>query len=109
MQTSDAGSSLQAIKRTSSLRAPIMLLTGHAAEIFTLKFNNSGNLLACELRIFNVLKLCLCIDRRPQCTEESGWTKERTTDSRCAARSRLTRQACVPLEDLRRLRELHGP
>jgi hypothetical protein len=39
---------LQPIKRTSSLRAPIMLLTGHFSEVFTLKFSPSGNLLACE-------------------------------------------------------------
>ena len=39
---------LQPIKRTSSLRAPIMLLTGHSSEVFTLKFSPSGNLLACE-------------------------------------------------------------
>lgn len=36
----------QEIKRTSDLRAPIMLLTGHAAEVFSLKFNHSGQIVA---------------------------------------------------------------
>ena len=29
-------------KRTSSLHAPIMLLTGHAGEVFTTKFSPDG-------------------------------------------------------------------
>ena len=32
--------------RTSSLQAPIMLLTGHQAAVYTLKFNPSGSTLA---------------------------------------------------------------
>jgi hypothetical protein len=47
-QTAIAFHGPQPIKRTSSLRAPIMLLTGHSSEVFTLKFSPSGNLLACE-------------------------------------------------------------
>jgi Prp8 binding protein len=42
----ELGTAEQPIKRTSSLRAPIMLLTGHSSEVFTLKFSPSGNLLA---------------------------------------------------------------
>eukprot|EP00475_Leptophrys_vorax_P022786 TRINITY_DN31000_c0_g1_i1.p1 TRINITY_DN31000_c0_g1~~TRINITY_DN31000_c0_g1_i1.p1 ORF type:complete len:401 (-),score=21.23 TRINITY_DN31000_c0_g1_i1:115-1317(-) len=34
------------IKRTSSLLAPIMLLTGHAAGVFTLKFSPNGEMMA---------------------------------------------------------------
>lgn len=81
---------LQAIKRTSSLRAPIMLLTGHAAEIFTLKFNNSGNLLACELP---QTLLPSCIERKFRCIEEllsARTAKQSATDACCAARSRVT-------------------
>lgn len=33
-------------KRTSALQAPIMLLTGHAAEVFTMKFNPEGDTIA---------------------------------------------------------------
>mmetsp|Transcript_18742 Transcript_18742/g.30815 ORF Transcript_18742/g.30815 Transcript_18742/m.30815 type:complete len:340 (-) Transcript_18742:702-1721(-) len=34
------------VKRTSSLEAPIMLLTGHGGEIFTLRFSPNGKVLA---------------------------------------------------------------
>eukprot|EP00039_Didymoeca_costata_P025431 m.13292 g.13292 ORF g.13292 m.13292 type:complete len:338 (-) comp4829_c0_seq2:2345-3358(-) len=33
-------------KRTSSLKAPIMLLTGHGAEVFSAKFNSDGSTIA---------------------------------------------------------------
>jgi len=41
----DAAKALMHIKRTSSLQAPIMLLTGHKAEVYSVRFNPSGNLL----------------------------------------------------------------
>ncbi|GBG69530.1 hypothetical protein CBR_g4366 [Chara braunii] len=34
------------IRRTSSLQAPVMLLSGHAAGVFTMKFNPAGTVLA---------------------------------------------------------------
>ncbi|TPX63713.1 hypothetical protein SpCBS45565_g06385 [Spizellomyces sp. 'palustris'] len=58
-QRSDAGNSLavvpteppkgalmRTVKRTSDLQAPIMLLTGHAGEVFSCKFSPSGRQLA---------------------------------------------------------------
>jgi WD40 repeat protein len=36
----------QGIKRTSNLQAPIMQLTGHGAEIYSLKFSPDGQALA---------------------------------------------------------------
>jgi len=37
---------VQGIKRTSRLQAPIMLLTGHAGEVFTMKFSPGGDVVA---------------------------------------------------------------
>jgi Prp8 binding protein len=37
---------VQGPRRTSALQAPIMLLTGHAGEVFTMKFNSDGNTVA---------------------------------------------------------------
>ena len=37
---------LQGPARTSGLLAPIMLLTGHAGEVFTAKFNPTGDVVA---------------------------------------------------------------
>jgi len=67
-----------------------MLLTGHAAEIFTLKFNNSGNLLACELP---QTLLPSCIERNVRCIKElfsALAAKKSATDACSAARSRVT-------------------
>jgi len=49
--------------RTSSLESPIMLLTGHKAEIFTVKFSPSGRALASgsfdkEIFLWNVAEDC---------------------------------------------------
>ncbi|CAG8708807.1 1789_t:CDS:2, partial [Acaulospora morrowiae] len=41
-----SGSVIQTIKRTSGLQAPIMLLNGHQGEIFTVRFNPSGQHIA---------------------------------------------------------------
>jgi len=41
----DAARALMHIKRTSSLQAPIMLLTGHQAEVYSVRFNHTGSLL----------------------------------------------------------------
>lgn len=40
------GAVIQAVKRTSALRAPIMELTGHAGEVFACRFDLSGNHIA---------------------------------------------------------------
>ncbi len=37
---------LQEIRRTSDLQAPIMLLSGHAGEVFSLKFSPDGQTVA---------------------------------------------------------------
>lgn len=37
---------VQGPARTSALLAPIMLLTGHAGEVFTCKFNPTGDVIA---------------------------------------------------------------
>jgi hypothetical protein len=37
---------IQAVKRTSALRAPIMELTGHTGEVFACRFDTSGNHIA---------------------------------------------------------------
>lgn len=37
---------IQAVKRTSALRAPIMELTGHAGEVFACRFDSTGNHIA---------------------------------------------------------------
>jgi WD40 repeat protein len=37
---------LQAVRRTSSLDAPIMLLTGHGSAVYTMKFNPQGTAIA---------------------------------------------------------------
>ena len=37
---------MQGPARTSALLAPIMLLTGHAGEVFTCKFNPTGDVIA---------------------------------------------------------------
>ena len=37
---------MQGPKRTSALQAPIMLLTGHGGEVFSMKFNPDGDVLA---------------------------------------------------------------
>lgn len=37
---------LQGVRRTSSLHAPIMLLTGHEGELYTVKFSPDGTTLA---------------------------------------------------------------
>ena len=37
---------MQGIKRTSRLQAPIMLLTGHAGEVSTMKFSPGGEIVA---------------------------------------------------------------
>lgn len=39
-------STAQGPQRTSGLLAPIMLLTGHAGEVFTCKFNPAGDVVA---------------------------------------------------------------
>ena len=36
----------QGVRRTSGLLAPIMLLTGHGGEVFTLKYSPDGDVLA---------------------------------------------------------------
>ncbi|PRP89616.1 hypothetical protein PROFUN_00880 [Planoprotostelium fungivorum] len=41
----DAAKALMHIKRTSSLQAPIMLLSGHQAEVYSVRFNHTGSLL----------------------------------------------------------------
>ncbi|CAB4472665.1 unnamed protein product [Rhizophagus irregularis] len=41
-----SGTLIQTIKRTSGLQAPIMLLLGHQGEIFTVRFNPSGEHIA---------------------------------------------------------------
>lgn len=38
---------LQDVRRTSDLQAPIMLLSGHAAEVLSLKFSPEGRSVAC--------------------------------------------------------------
>jgi len=42
----ETSKALSSIARTSSLKAPIMLLQGHKAEVFTMKFSPSGKTLA---------------------------------------------------------------
>ena len=46
MLVSDEVKPLQGPARTSGLLAPIMLLTGHAGEVFTCKFNPTGDVIA---------------------------------------------------------------
>ncbi|CAG8471156.1 33_t:CDS:10 [Diversispora eburnea] len=41
-----SGGVVQIVKRTSGLQAPIMLLNGHQGEIFTIRFNPSGQHIA---------------------------------------------------------------
>jgi WD40 repeat protein len=36
----------EAVRRTSSLDAPIMLLTGHGSAVYTMKFNPQGTAIA---------------------------------------------------------------
>ncbi|KAJ3333391.1 hypothetical protein HDU76_008642 [Blyttiomyces sp. JEL0837] len=43
---SGGGTLMKTIQRTSSLKSPIMLLTGHQAEVFTCKFSPSGQQIA---------------------------------------------------------------
>jgi len=40
------GAVIQAVKRTSALRAPIMELSGHNGEIFAVRFDPSGHHIA---------------------------------------------------------------
>ncbi|KAI3316593.1 WD40 repeat-like protein [Xylariaceae sp. AK1471] len=44
--TSGSGALVQSIVRTSNLEAPVMELTGHSGEIFSAKFDPTGNLIA---------------------------------------------------------------
>jgi len=37
---------IQAVKRTSALRAPIMELSGHAGEVFACRFDSTGHHIA---------------------------------------------------------------
>lgn len=40
------GAVIQAVKRTSALRAPIMELSGHAGEVFACRFDSTGHHIA---------------------------------------------------------------
>jgi hypothetical protein len=40
------GAVIQAVKRTSALRAPIMELSGHAGEVFACRFDGTGHHIA---------------------------------------------------------------
>ncbi|CAG8546055.1 5254_t:CDS:10 [Paraglomus brasilianum] len=40
--SSEGGALIQSVKRTSGLQAPIMLLTGHQGEVFSVRFDPSG-------------------------------------------------------------------
>ena len=40
------GAVIQAVKRTSALRAPIMELSGHQGEVFACRFDRTGNHIA---------------------------------------------------------------
>lgn len=46
IKTKEASAVTQVPRRTSSLLAPIMLLSGHAGEVFGLKFSPDGSVLA---------------------------------------------------------------
>ncbi|KAI9347207.1 WD40-repeat-containing domain protein [Zopfochytrium polystomum] len=57
LATRPAGSSalIASVQRTSSLQAPIMLLTGHLAEVFSCKFSPSGKHIASSSFDRNIL------------------------------------------------------
>src|SRR5579859_6350237 len=51
---------IQAVKRTSALREPIMELTGHAGEVFAVRFDSTGHHIASGSFDRTIRKFPLC-------------------------------------------------